>query len=456
MKLAIYSNISKIQSIIILAVFILAGIAYASLLKNYHGQSGILPFYYQHIDFFENGFQRLNSVTPSFPLWGYSLVLYVFPDFISRELFQALIHSVVLFSIFIYFKGFLDYRFSRILFLILLLTPGGFSAAPPSQPYSLYSDCMLISLIMLANKRIVMSSLFFGLALNFRSETYILPPFIAVVAVMAKAFDWKIAIKWLALIYICMIPWAGYTYYNEGVPRFTSSNGGHVLIVGLGDLPDNKWGATGRDDDPLMRKLLKKNAAEGVSTLSSRGDSILKKEYIDLISSAPFEFWRKIKWQFKRVVWYEPSWPGILWLSDECLAVHCEQGQSEFNKLKSNNSYFAFLVNSTQYFTDLNRRITVLGYLGAPLIFLFGFLKKKPVFYLFNIWVLYSLTLFLLGQFISTYSANLFPILVFNLSLIASITVKLLCKPAKMIFHGQKSVTVEFGIIMLIISLIFL
>src|SRR4051794_26163422 len=96
--------LARFQTGIVLAGFFLAGVAYAHLLRNYHGQTGILPHYNQFIEFFSNGFQRSASPSPSFPLWGYSLIIFLFNDFYSRALFQTLIHSLVLFSVFIYFQ----------------------------------------------------------------------------------------------------------------------------------------------------------------------------------------------------------------------------------------------------------------------------------------------------------------------------------------------------------------
>jgi ABC-type transport system involved in multi-copper enzyme maturation permease subunit len=43
-----------------------------------------------------------------------------------------------------------------------------------------------------------------------------------------------------------------------------------------------------------------------------------------------------------------------------------------------------------------------------------------PALYLLNMWALYSFALFLVGFFLSTYSANLFPVLVINTVMLAS------------------------------------
>jgi hypothetical protein len=411
--------LARFQTGIVFAVFLLAGVLYAQLLKNYHGQTGILPHYNQFIEFFSSGFQRSTSPFPSFPLWGYSLVIFLFHDFYSRALFQTLVHSVVLFSIFIYFQRRIPSTFLQILLLVLLLTPCSFACAPPSQPYSLYADCVIISLLALASSRILASALFFGLALNFRSEAYLLPPAIAVVSTLARALSLRSAIKWLVIIYACMAPWAAYTYYNEGVARITSSNGGAAMITGLGDLPDNKWGIKNVDSDPSIMKLLEKNGAIGISPYSSRADKILKSEYLRLVLSDPSEFWKKITWQFDRIVWQE-TFPGILWLTDECIAIHCENEPAERAKLAEASGYFRFLMQATEFFTDLDLRITRIGYLSAILIALFGLVTRMPGLYLLNMWLLYSFALFSIGYFLSTYSANLFPVLVVNTVMLAA------------------------------------
>jgi hypothetical protein len=411
--------LARFQTGIVLAVFLLAGVAYAQLLRNYHGQTGILPHYNQFIEFFSNGFQRSASPSPSFPIWGYSLIIFLFHDFYSRALFQTLIHSLALFSIFIYFQRRIPSTFLQILLLVLLLTPGSFACAPPSQPYSLYADCVIISLLALANSRILASALFFGVALNFRSEAYLLPPAIAIVSTLARALSLRSAIKWLAIIYACMAPWAAYTYYNEGVARITSSNGGATMITGLGNLPDNKWGIRAIDDDPSIMALLEKNGAPGISAFSSRADKILKSEYWRLVLSDPSEFWRKVAWQFDRIVWQE-TFTGILWLTDECIAIHCEVTPAERQKLADSSRYFRFLVQTTEFFTNLDSRITQIGYLSSIFLALFGFVTRMPALYLLNMWVAYSFALFLFGFFLSTYSSNLFPVFVVNTVMLAS------------------------------------
>ena len=187
----------------ILVTFLLAGILYTWMLRNYHGQTGILPHYNQFIEFFRNGFQRSTSPFPSFPMWGYGLIVFLFPDLLSRAFFQTLVHAVVLFTIFASFRHVIANRALRIVLLVLLLTPASFACAPPSQPYSLYADCMIISLLALAKSRLLSSALFFGLALNFRSEAYLLAPAIAIVSVLTRAFDLEIGGE-MACRYLCL------------------------------------------------------------------------------------------------------------------------------------------------------------------------------------------------------------------------------------------------------------
>ena len=217
-----------------------------------------------------------------------------------------------------------------------------------------------------------------------------------------------------------MLPWAAYTYYNEGAPRITSSNAGQTLISGLGNLSGNKWGATGTDDDPMIESLLKKNGAAGISGLSSRGDAILKAEFFRLILSEPAEFLRKIEHQYKRIVWWE-IWPGLLWLTDECVSVGCDQDPAARKALAERSGYFSFLVHAHRMSGNVAKLVNLIGYLSAPLLMLYGLLKRRSAIYLLNMWVMYSLALFLLGFFISTYSANLFPVLALDVVLLASI-----------------------------------
>lgn len=127
--------------------------------------------------------------------------------------------------------------------------------------------------------------------------------------------------------------------------------------------------------DVIVMMLLEKNGATGISAFSSRADKILKSEYWRLVLSDPPEFWRKIVWQFNRIVWFE-TFPGILWLTDECIAVHCEVQAAERQKLAESSSYFRFLVQTTEFFTKLDLRITQIGYLSSILVAYWASLRE--------------------------------------------------------------------------------
>ena len=58
-----------------------------------------------------------------------------------------------------------------------------------------------------------------------------------------------------------------FTNMQIGKPIPTSTNSGHVLFIGLGQLPGNKWGITPHDKDPVKTSLLIKSLVISINIL---------------------------------------------------------------------------------------------------------------------------------------------------------------------------------------------
>lgn len=72
----------------------------------------------------------------------------------------------------------------------------------------------------------------------------------------------------------------------------TSTNGGHVLYIGLGQLPNNVWGITPDDNDPKMVSLVN-NKLGTRNTLDAKADSLLKLEFRTEIFAHPNSYIQK-------------------------------------------------------------------------------------------------------------------------------------------------------------------
>jgi len=90
-----------------------------------------------------------------------------------------------------------------------------------------------------------------------------------------------------------------FTYNQTGTPLINSTNSGHVLFIGLGQLPNNIWGITPYDKDPLKQEILVKKFGDKYNYIDYaewngiEEDKYLKKVFFDFIKENPNEWLRK-------------------------------------------------------------------------------------------------------------------------------------------------------------------
>ncbi|MDA9602326.1 hypothetical protein N9S18_00550 [Flavobacteriaceae bacterium] len=106
-----------------------------------------------------------------------------------------------------------------------------------------------------------------------------------------------------------LIPWGLYTYSKTNHFLINSTNTGHVLFIGLGQLPNNSWGITPRDDDIKMKQILENQFKKGVSSVSFESNEFLKKEFQKLILKKPLEWVKKCFYSF-RLILLDPFYVG--------------------------------------------------------------------------------------------------------------------------------------------------
>jgi hypothetical protein len=132
--------------------------------------------------------------------------------------------------------------------------------------------------------------------LNFRSD-YLYFVFFLIFAstIILKSFNiFKLNSIWTIVVFSSLIPWLIYTKHVVNNPILTSTNSGHVFYIGLGNLPNNKWGISTSDHDTRMYKELRAEFGSGANSLNFREDEFLKKRFLELVKQEPLEYFKKI------------------------------------------------------------------------------------------------------------------------------------------------------------------
>jgi len=289
--------------------------------------SGILPYYRDFARVILNGFDPATATErglPTFPIWGYGWLMMI----TESRLVLVIIQNILAILTVWYIVRLLERRFGQDdlqldLFKVLaLLCLPWYAFNSTLWPYSIAANLFVVSALLFAEgceqpqpslAEIVSSGILFGLALNFRSDMIMLPFVMAVGAVIfSRGLRVRAAINsviWVLCIFGMLVPWALYTKHATGEYLWKSTNSGHVLFIGLGQLPGNKWGITPIDEDPKMRQIVEQRLGPGRSSLDYQGDRILRQEFLSRVLSDPWEWLRKCMYG-ARLVFTMGFYPG--------------------------------------------------------------------------------------------------------------------------------------------------
>jgi len=241
------------------------------------------------------------------PMWGYAFPVLVTQ---SKLLFLLLQNALGILAAWV-FVGALGQRGSifsamqvRVLKALLLFSLPWYAFNSMLGPQSIAANLLVISFVLLMRPmperiaslgRVALSGICFGVLLNFRSDFHLLPLALALAALCASRFSAPILARsalWICCIYAMLIPWGIYTRSVTGQYRFASTNSGHVLFVGLGSRPANKWGVTQNDNDPVMMDLVARQCGKGEMTCAYKGDALLKRAWFERVRNDPLEYLR--------------------------------------------------------------------------------------------------------------------------------------------------------------------
>jgi hypothetical protein len=175
----------------------------------------------------------------------------------------------------------------------------------------------------------------FGIALNFRSDYYyFMICFITIQLIydfIKKRNNYRYILLWTVIVFGSLVPWGIYTYQRTGYFLTTSTNGGHVLFVGLGQLPNNLWGITPSDGDPLMHQILKeKQGNRYMGSLNYAANQILINQWKIKVLESPVEFFKKCAYA-QLLYWVEPFNHGQLYRS----FISKQQWEDEISEIKA-------------------------------------------------------------------------------------------------------------------------
>jgi hypothetical protein len=254
-------------------------------------------------------------------MWGYGWVLLLTT---SKPLLIALQIVVALCSVWyllrVLERSALLNAWSMALLRILLIgcTPWyAYNSIDWSQ--SLATSCLVVSVALLIEaaragafswRLLALSAICFGLNLNFASDLYLLPLF------LAGAYFWYAgpsraaaaqALAWLAVLAITLVPWMLYSWRAVGTPLVKSTNQGHVLLIGLGQDALRRFGTTYSDGDPLMYRILEEQLGHDFSkrfyaSCSYEADIVLRRAFLEIIARQPRDYLDLAAWKMRQML----------------------------------------------------------------------------------------------------------------------------------------------------------
>ena len=257
----------------------------------------------------------------TFPMWGYGLVHLLFNNKLNILIFQQLLNFITFIEVdrfLIKVEKIKNINFSRCLMLISLPL---FFFHTQMWPKSISSSILILSILQLfyylKNKKIsklVYTGILFGLLSNLRSDylffIFILPFFLFFYENKGlKLNSFKVFII-PVIVLIFLVPWSHYTFSKTNHYLLNSTNTGHTLFIGLGQLPENYWGIMPRDDDSKMKDfLINEFKQDTISTVSHSSNEFLKKKFTRLILDNPWEWTKKCLYSL-RLILLDPFYVG--------------------------------------------------------------------------------------------------------------------------------------------------
>jgi hypothetical protein len=270
--------------------------------------------------------------SPTFPIWGYGFLLLVTQNKVALLVFQNLL---AIFAAWFFLRTLerlevLGSKTLRIIRFALVLSLPWYALHSLQWPYSEAASLLLLALACLflalrsGARRLwfaAISGVLFGAMLNFRSDYIGLPLLIAAVLLLMPAAPWRERVArvavWVISIGLMMSGWMAYSERATGHVLLTSTNSGHVLFIGLGDLPGNPWHITPVDEDPRMHAELDAHFGSHVSSLTYESDAFLRQRFIALVLEDPMDYAKKVAYDAAGTL-VKSDYAGEFYEQDSC------------------------------------------------------------------------------------------------------------------------------------------
>lgn len=410
------------------------------LVLNYHaqGMQGVVPNYEDFKRIILAGFDPKAGIygTPTFPMWGYGWLLLLTE---SKTALLLLQHALALGAAWTVIRllekqACVPARAVMLLKGLLVGSLPWYAFHSLRWPYSVAISLFLVSCVLLVEAmsaeggrpaRVATSGLLFGLALNFRSDYLWMP--ILFGAIVAAWGGWRVRVLkhvalWLAAAYLLLVPWALYAKRATGHYLLASTNAGHVLFIGLGNLPGNKWGIVPEDGDPVMTALIQERFGARRSSLLYDTDRFLRGEFLRRVLEDPREYLRKVMYAFESMVG-GGVYGGEFFERPECRPVCFIKYLRMRERLLSDPTVF-FAANglagvrvALQSFSSfMGRWVVFFAFVLLPAVAALGWKQRNLLLLLVSGGIAYQAALSSLAFNMASYSANMYFFYLISLS----------------------------------------
>lgn len=417
--------------------------AVASIYANGNAQTmaGLLGSYVYFKKSIVAGFSNTPLIT--FPLWGYGWLMLLTENKWCLLTLQVVLAVASLWYVvrFVTSQEFLEQRYLRLFKFLLMVSVPWYAFHTVRWPYSIAASLFLVSLILFYKaftqrdtgyRHVMMSGFLFGVLLNFRSDYWLMPVGLCLLALFFFRSKKSIILSsiWLSMIYSCMIPWALYTKKACGHYLVTSTNAGHALFVGIGHDTSNTWGVKASDSDPLMHHLVAQhfNVAKH-STLDYEADIFLKDKFFEYVTTYPWQYAKKCMHVLYKVI-TGGFYPGEFFAQDQQLEaavsghgllVTTKHALTHPSLVRANprGYFFVFL---TAFSAALGKLVLLGAYCVLPLVLWHALFRRNFFMLLVCAVIGYQTLLSCLCYYMPAYLSNLYVlyllVLVFGMQLL--------------------------------------
>lgn len=239
----------------------------------------------------------------TYPLWGYSIILIPGVLIGQPDIWILFVQLILCLSVINKLYEILP-RAPQVKDLLLILPFIGLMSV--KWPDAIVAALLFLSVIRIyqffkggGRSNLLFAGIYFGLIFNFRSEYLFLPLLFSILLFLLSRKNNQKNYQFLILLisYIFLFPWVIRNYYHTSEIITGSTNGGTVLYISLGQLPNNKWGIEAVDSQADV--ITKQNGF--INQYEKSADDFLKNEFINLVFEDPVEFLKKVSFNTIKV-----------------------------------------------------------------------------------------------------------------------------------------------------------